>query len=168
MKLEWLREYRELVEKMIKFGNRYASQYQKERSFGTPVPFSPSQLQVMEYILENEEKHQNMGEIAARLGISSSAFSKNVKKMEEKGLLERYHTTSNRKNIIVKVSPLGKEVYAAYSHYALEHLFGPLFQLLDDIPPEEISRFAKVIDLWCELSSNSRKPEDPDHLIKIN
>ena len=167
MKLEWLREYRDLVEKMIKFGNCYANRYQKERSFGTPVSFSPSQLQVMEYILENEEKNQSMVEIATRLGISPSAFSKNVKKMEEKGLLERYHTASNRKNVIIKVSPLGKEVYAAYSRYALETLFGPLFQMLDGIPPEYIARFANVIDLWCELSSKSQKPDDPDPLIKI-
>jgi len=79
MKLEWLGEYRDFVEKMIKFGNAYANRYQKERYYGSEIRFSPSQLQTMEYILENEERNQNMAEVAARLGISPSAFSKNVK-----------------------------------------------------------------------------------------
>ena len=56
MKLEWLGEYRDFVEKMIKFANMYANSYQKEAYLGSEIHFSPSQLQTMEYILESEGK----------------------------------------------------------------------------------------------------------------
>ena len=171
MKLEWMGEYRDFVEKMIKFGNAYAARYQKEMNFGSPIPFSPTQLQTMEYILENEEKHQNMGEIAARLGISSSAFSKNVKKMVEKGLLEKYHTADNRKNVIVRVSPLGREVYKAYTAFVLEHKFGAIFRILDGIPREYVDQFARIADIWAtyppEHSPKSQGESKPVTLIKI-
>lgn len=166
MKLEWLGEYREIIEKIIKFGNSYASRYQKESYAGTPVLFSAIQLQTMEYILENEEKHQNMAEVAARLGVSPSAFSKNVKKMLEKGLLEKYHTANNRKNVVVKISPLGRKIYADYSKYALEHHFKPLFQILDEIPKEYIEKFAQVLDRWAESEDIEDTTEDVP-LIRI-
>ena len=167
MKLEWMGEYRILVEKMVKFGNIYAACYQKESSFATQSVFSPAQLQVMEYILENEEKNQSMVEIATRLGISPSAFSKNVKRMEEKGLLEKYHTAHNRKNIIIKASQQGKEVYQAYSRHALENIFAPVFQVLDTIPKEYINQFVRALDVWTDLSLQSQKQEEPEELIKI-
>ena len=169
MKLEWLGEYRDFVEKMIKFANMYANSYQKESYYGSEIHFSPSQLQTMEYILESEDKNQNMGEIAARLGISPSAFSKNVKKMIDKGLLEKYHTADNRKNVIVKVSPLGREVYQAYSQFALEHRFAPIFQILDQIPREYVDKFTAVAELWGgrPLKDLPEEPEKPVTLIKI-
>lgn len=105
MKLEWMGEYRDFVEKMIKYGNAYATRCQKEHYFGSEILFSPSQLQTMEYILESEDQHQSMVEIAARLGVSPATFSRNVKRMVEKGLLEKYHLEGNRKTVIVKVSP---------------------------------------------------------------
>ena len=72
MKLEWMGEYRDFVEKMIKYGNAYATRCQKEYYFGSEILFSPSQLQTMEYILESEDQHQSMVEIAARLGVSTA------------------------------------------------------------------------------------------------
>ena len=35
MKLEWLGEYRYIVEKIIKFGNAYATMYKKENDYAT-------------------------------------------------------------------------------------------------------------------------------------
>ena len=84
MELTWMGKYRTFVEMLIKYGNSYAQSYNTEGDYGISAVFSPSQLQVLEYILENEEKNQNMAEIAARLGIMPSAFSKNVKKMTQK------------------------------------------------------------------------------------
>lgn len=84
MKLDWLGEYRLLMEKIIKCANTYARTYRKKMSYGTDILISLAEIQVLEYILENEEKYQNMAEIALRLGVSSSAFSKNVKQMLSK------------------------------------------------------------------------------------
>lgn len=170
MELQWMGEYRDYVEKMIKFGNAYANLYQKEQYYNYEVEFSPSQLQVLEYLLETEEKQQNMAEIAARLGVSPSSFSRNVKKMINKGLLEKYHTVSNRKNIIVRVSDRGREAYAAYSDYVLTYRFRQVFSELDKIPKESLAQITHATDVWAEQLLKDlpgRKEEKAEELVRI-
>ena len=160
MKLEWMGEHRNFVEKMIKYGNAYAAHYQKEHYFGSDVLFSPSQIQTMEYILESEDQNQSMAEIAARLGVSPATFSKNVKKMVEKGLLEKYHMEGNRKTIIVKVSPLGRKIYEIYSRFVLKYRFQRFFDMLDEIPPEWREKMANIIDACASYDPQPRNAEE--------
>ncbi|MCY6958511.1 MarR family winged helix-turn-helix transcriptional regulator [Clostridium brassicae] len=167
MELEWMRKYRNFVEKIIKFGNSYAQSYKTEYNYNTPIKFSASQLQVVEYILENEENHQNMSEIASRLGISPSAFSKNINKMVKKGLLEKFHTSDNRKDVIIKVSDFGKEIYKIYSEYAYETSLKKMFEILDEIPDEYISKFTEVLELSAEMTHLDKNQPEEVKLIKI-
>ena len=57
----------------------------------------------MEYLLENEERRDNMTAIAKRLGITRSNFTKIVKRLEEKGLVEKRYLSGNRKSMTVTV-----------------------------------------------------------------
>ena len=84
MKLEWLREYRDFTEKLIKFANAYAGMYKQEKYYAKDIAFNSIQLQVMEYLLENEERNDKMAQIAQRLAITPSTFSKTVAKLEGK------------------------------------------------------------------------------------
>lgn len=146
MKLAWMGEYRELVEKLIRYCNRYAAVYKEEKDHGLAVPFSYAQIQVVEYLLENEELNQNMSTIAARLGINLSTFSKLVNKLTGKGLLEKYYLEGNRKNIVIRVSPMGRELYAAYSQQILEQHFAPMFSALEGMPQECVKQLAQALD----------------------
>ena len=87
MRLEWLGKYGDFVEKLVHYGNAYAQNYNTERSFGVGASFSASEIQTLEYILTNQDKNQNMAEMAYYLGIPASTFSKNVNKMMKKGLV---------------------------------------------------------------------------------
>ena len=71
---------------------------------GTDIPISYAQIQIIEYLQENEELHQNMEQLAAKLGITTSNFSKLVNKLESKGLLQKYHAANNRKEVIIQVT----------------------------------------------------------------
>lgn len=166
MQLEWLGKYRQLVEKMVKFGNSYSAAYQKERYYGSETLFSPEQIQTLEYILENEEKRSHMAEIAERLGMSPSSFSKNVKKMCDKGLLEKFQEEGNRKNIIVCVSDKGRAVYSEYSEYVQALLFDDIFRALEGVPEVYLDRFAQALELWADVYDRPEKPERPA-LIKL-
>ena len=117
---------------------------------GTSVPCSLAQIQVLEYILENEEENQKMSEVARRLGLSPSAFSKNVKKMMDKQLLEKYRCSNNHKDIILKASPLGRKVYQEYMNSLWKRQFEKTFAMLDQIPEEYIARFAEILKFNAE------------------
>ena len=43
MKLEWMGEYRDIVEQLIKYCNVYAAVYKKEEFMGTDIPISYAQ-----------------------------------------------------------------------------------------------------------------------------
>ena len=70
MKLEWMGEHRDVVEALIHYCNIYAGVYRIEKMEFLGITYSYAQIQVLEYLLENEERNENMSSIAHRLGIT--------------------------------------------------------------------------------------------------
>jgi len=150
MELKWMEEHRSLVEKLIKFGNSYAFVYNKQKSYGTNEHFSASQIQTLEYILEAENSDETMSQMAARLGVSKATFSKNVKSLMEKGLLEKFYCNSNRKNIYVKPTLKGRETYEQYTNYVYNIVFKHLFDIANKISSEDIEKFKEMLEVFSE------------------
>lgn len=145
MKLEWMGEYRDVVEKLIRYCNEYGNIYKREQYYGTKIKFSYAQIQVIEYLLENEERHQNMSTIAGRLGISNSVFSKLVNQLVTKGMLQKFHTKNNKKDVIVRVTDFGRSTYMDYSKFILENHFQKMFDVADRLPRETIPVIAEML-----------------------
>lgn len=129
-------KHRDVVEALIYYCNVYAASHKLEQLKYQDVTFSFSQVQVIEYLLENEERNENMSAIAARLGITRSNFTKIVNRLINKGLLEKSAMPGSRKEMKVTVNALGRELYAAYSQTILRCHFSPMFSCLDRIPEE--------------------------------
>ena len=136
MKMEWMGEYRDVVEALIHYCNIYASVYKTEKMVYRDVTYSYAQIQVLEYLLENEERKDNMTVIAARLGISRSNFTKIVNRLESKGLVEKGYLQGSKKELIVTVNDFGKALYMEYAQRILKDHFQPMFQQLNQIPRE--------------------------------
>ena len=136
MKLDWMGEYREVVEALVHYCNIYAAAYKKERMNFQGIRFSYAQIQVLEYLLENEENQQNMSTIANRLGIIRSNFTKIVSRLVEKGLLEKSYMPGSRKAMLIKVTDTGRALYEAYSKNILDRHFSRMFAKLEEIPRE--------------------------------
>lgn len=136
MKLDWMGEYREVVEALVHYCNIYAAAYKKEHMNFQGIRFSYAQIQVLEYLLENEEKQQNMSTIANRLGIIRSNFTKIVSRLVEKGLLEKSYMPGSRKAMLIKVTDTGRALYEAYSKNILDRHFSRMFAKLEEIPRE--------------------------------
>lgn len=124
---------------MISMCNAYYEIYKIE--FLHDAHLSPSQLQVLEYILENEEKNDNMSAIAKRLSIPPSSFSKIVNGLVKCGFLNKYHTASNSKNVIVKVSDYGKQCYVEYSQGEATDVWRRIFKKLDKLDDDSLTVF---------------------------
>lgn len=145
MKMEWMGEYRDVVESLIHYCNIYASVYKTEHMVYQQVNYSYSQIQVLEYLLENEERKDNMSSIAARLGISRSNFTKIVNRLESKGLVEKQYLQGSKKELSVTVNDLGKALYAEYYQRILKSHFQPMFQKLEHIPKEFYPYIAEAL-----------------------
>lgn len=136
MKLEWMGKHRDVVEALIYYCNVYAASYKLEQLKYRDVTFSFSQVQVIEYLLENEECNENMSVIAARLGITRSNFTKIVNRLVKKGLLDKSPMPGSHKEMKVTVNALGRELYGTYSQEILRYHFSPMFSCLGRIPEE--------------------------------
>ena len=168
MKLEWMGAYRDIVGDFYRSANGY-SQICKNELFGSEVRFSPYEVQIMEHIMEYADQRRNMKWFAEQLGLSQATYSKYVRKLVDKGLLEKYHTEANRKDIILMVSPLGLKEYRQYSEQMKKEVFGELFDLLDSFSPEELNAVQKAFSVFghWHRENRDRQKEDTGRLILV-
>ncbi len=136
MKLDWMGEYRGVVEALIHYCNIYASVYRIEKMTYRDVRYSYAQIQVLEYLLENEERGDNMAAIAKRLGITRSNFTKITQRLVQKGLVEKKCRPGGRRDMCVEVTPLGRELYEDYSKSIFLRHFSSMFDELEKLTPE--------------------------------
>ena len=116
MELEWLGKSRPLIEDLFYWSNTYAASCRKKVALTEKIALSASEIQVIEYLLENEELQLNMAGVARRLGISPVSFTNLVSRLEKLGLVQKYYREGDRKSMIVLVTALGREIYGIYSH----------------------------------------------------
>lgn len=128
--------HREVVEALIHYCNIYAGVYKTEKMQFRGISYSYSQIQVLEYLLENEERNENMSAIAQRLGITRSNFTKITSKLCSKGLVEKVRVPGSRRDLNVVVNDLGRELYDDYTKGILKRHFEPMFRDLDKLSPE--------------------------------
>ena len=136
MKLEWMGENREVVESLIRYCNIYAGVYRIEKMEFHGITYSYAQIQVLEYLLENEERNDNMSAIAQRLGITRSNFTKIISRLCQKGLVEKVGIPGNRRDLNVVVNDLGRDLYEDYAKSILKRHFEPMFRDLNKLSPE--------------------------------
>lgn len=147
MQLDWLGSYRKIVADYYRSANGY-SQICKTEMFGIKVKFSPYEVQIMEHILEHADENRNMKWYAEQLGLSQATYSKYVRKLVSKGLVEKYHTEDNQKNIILQVTDLGLREYEGYVRQIWEENFAKLFAYWDTLSPEQLEAVRMSFSIW--------------------
>ena len=166
MKLEWMGKYRDFTAALFRAGNAYA-QICKQQTVGDKVRFGPYEVQIMEHILEYGDQNKNMIWYSRQLGMQPSTFSKYIKKLVEKGLVEKYQTVGNRKDIILRLSPLAQEEYEKYSRYAYEVWFKDWFAILDTMSPEQLEKTQRIISMWGGWCSDISDAKEEAELIRV-
>lgn len=161
MKLEWMGPHREIVEALIRYCNIYAGVYRKEKMNFRGITYSYAQIQVLEYLLENEERNENMSSIAHRLGITRSNFTKIISRLSNKGLVEKVRMPGSRRDLNVIVNDHGRELYEDYSKSILKRHFDPMFRDLDKLSPEDRVHVRDAL-FHAMRNRNAQQNADPD------
>jgi len=166
LKFQWMGRYRELLRALVLHSNNTARLSSIIMDVGG-VAMTPYEWQVFECILEHEDENVNMISMSNSLGVPQSTFSKVTKKLCKHGLVERYQALGNRKNIILKGSEMGRELYLAHVGQVMEGVFRPLFDALDDLPDEAIETFVTALNRFNRRNDSLEPrltpvPQDPD------
>lgn len=146
MELEWIR-HRRIVAAYYRSANAYTALCRRE--YLSSAGMSSVEVQIIEHLLEHSDENRNMKWFAGQLGISTSAFTNYVNRLTQKGLVEKFHTVDNRKNIILKVSPAGLEAYREYAQI-MQEVFEPIFKAMDRFSEEEEECVVEMLNAWAE------------------
>ena len=144
----WLGEYRPLVQRIIYLCNASATRFAIPQYYETEYKLTGIQLQIIEYALEGQ--NDKMSVISDRLGITRGAFSNNVKKLEELGLIYKEHRDNNKKDFYLVVTEKGVEEYKKYAVCVYEHCLKHVFAIADQIPGEYIRAFEEMLKTYAD------------------
>lgn len=158
--------YRPLVAALVKHTNVVQRAAGRTVRLSDELSLTVQEWQVFEYILEHQNDDSCMNLISERLGIPQSTFSKITKFLCQQGLVDKYQTEVNRKNIILRPSAAGAELYHRQVSTAGQQLFSGFFRDLEGLSDEQLAVFAAALEhLNAALVQGGGASEKP-RLIK--
>jgi DNA-binding MarR family transcriptional regulator len=160
--------YREIVAALVRHGNMAARSQFTRNEIHPGLCLTHQEWQVLEYIIEHETDDETMTQISERLAIPQSSFSKISKMLFEEKLIARYRVFGNRKNIVLKATPYGKEVYESYSQIIMTNVFQAFFENLNDISDADLAKLAHAIEELDQSVSNATEKDVKRELIEID
>lgn len=146
MELKWIR-HRKIVAAYYRSANAYTALCRRENL--SSAGMSSVEVQIIEQLLEHSDENRNMKWFAGQIGISTSAFTNYVNRLTQKGLVEKFHTVDNHKNIILKVSPAGLEAYTEYAE-VMQEVFEPMFKVMDRFSDEQEEDVVEMLNAWAD------------------
>lgn len=150
--------YRPLVAELVRHSNITQRLSATRFPVADGINLNAQEWQVFEYILEHTDDDAYMNMISERLGIAQSTFSKIVKALCGYGLVNKYQTTRNRKNILLRPSEKGLEVYRNHSVDLNWNTFESFFDVLEPFSDEQIRTLVGAIR---QLNEQLSKPNEP-------
>ena len=121
--------------------------------FHNILPFNNTELQFMKVIVLADEAGKRVisSDIARSLGITRSAVSQMVKKLEDEKIIVRVPAENDKKSSHVMLSPAARTAYERMKDY----MNAFVQQIVDRVGYDEIRRFIdgmnKIIDIFNEV-----------------
>ena len=168
MVTSWMGRYREIVAALVRHGNMAARSQFTRNEIYPGLSLTQQEWQVLEYIIEHETDDETMTQISECLCIPQSSFSKISKLLYEEKLIARYRVFGNRKNIVLKATPYGKEVYESYSQTIMTNVFQAFFENLRDITDADLAKLAHAIEELDQTVTNATEKDVKRELIEID
>lgn len=141
---EWMGRYRPLVAALVHHVNCVSKQGPPQFIY-EDIYLTPNEWQVLEYIVEHREDDQHMINMSEALAIPQSSFSKLIEKLCKDGLIERYRLAGNKKNIILKPTPLAVTAYEFHTAELYKKMFQPFLTSWNALPTRN----------WSDLPTRS-------------
>ena len=157
MDMNWMGRYRTLVMALVQHSNITMRGVGIKDRITDDIWLNAHEWQVLEYIIEHTEDDAYMNRMSEVLGLPQSSFSRSVSLLSSYGLVEKYQTESNRKNVLLRPTEKGIQVYKDKYSQLDNELFADFFKSLDGFDDETIKRFSEAL-----LAFNKVLTDDED------
>jgi len=113
------------------------------RGFG--ISLTSQEFQLLECVIENEDDVLNMSDYNSITGINKSSLTVAAKKLMNYELIEKYKLAGNKKNIILKPTKKGIELYNHFVLNSCEQVFEELFEKLSGLSDDQLQAVVDAI-----------------------
>ena len=105
----------EITDCLIRILNKASAIERDPVDIGLGIPLYTSEVHLIDLV--GRFPGETMTSYASRLGVTRGAISQTVKKLEEKGFLQRSPDENNKKNIRLLLTRMGEEAYSWHTAY---------------------------------------------------
>ena len=154
MELKWMGRYRELMAALVFHVNMASRAYRSVNHIVDDIYLSPHEWQVLEFLVEHDQEKTNMIQISNNLGIPQSSFSKITKTLCEKGLVQRFQSSLNRKDILLRPTEKGINAYFDRVERVSAVRFAPMFEALNQLSDEDVKAITKALRTFNGYDEN--------------
>ncbi len=156
---EWMGRYRGLVAAIVQHTNVVIEGESLRKFMYEGLYLSTKEWQVLEYIVEHREDDEKMIHMSEALGFRQSYFSKITKALSDLGLIERFHSADNKKDVFLKPTEYALTVYEYHTGQSYQNYFKPFFDALENVSDQDLAAVARAISILSENMLKTR--QDP-------
>ena len=113
-----------------------------------------AQMRVL-WTLDNNGSSATPGEIADRLGISSSTATGLVERLAEGGYIHRVHSTEDRRQVLLSLRPKGRRLMAGFRKLRQSRLQ----RLMARLGPNDVVRMTDALTTLDEIVARWKGPK---------
>jgi DNA-binding MarR family transcriptional regulator len=110
-----------------------------------------AQMRVL-WTLDTNGDSATPGEIAERLGITSSTATGLIERLSEGGYIQRSHSTKDRRQVLLRLRPRGRRLMAGFRRLRQSRLQ----QLLGRLGPGDVGRMTGALETLNEIVTRSK------------
>ena len=162
----WMGRYRPLVAALVLHSNIVNRATNERMDVGDGIMLSTQEWQTLECIVEHQDEFFSMIEIARRIGIPQSSFSRVVKTLHEQKLIAKYQVAGNRKNIILRPTEEGLRIFGHRMADPIRELFKQFFKELEPLSDKDLALITSALN-HLTLSLPSAKDSQEVKLIEV-
>ncbi|GAA6492465.1 hypothetical protein K280104A7_20290 [Candidatus Bariatricus faecipullorum] len=120
------------------------------KDYGTGEKMHTVEVHILSWIAENPGI--SVTDVALAWNRTKGAVSQIIRKLEEKGMVERKNPPDNKKTVCLYVTEKGAELDRAHREYDSRNYVAFLKMVEKYFEPEEIEKAFEFMEIWTELS----------------
>ena len=146
------RKRADLFERWVRIMNKMGRSESLPRDFGTGNLLFPSEIHTL--CVLGTMPGIKITDFSVRLGVTKGAISKTAKKLEETGLIEKYHKSGNDKEILLRLTQKGKNACRGHEEYH-KKAYGRITTEMENFTEEQNTFLNGVFDMVEEVIDTS-------------
>ena len=143
-----------LLESFVRLVNKYNALGKHPMTYGTQHKFYHSERHMLDIV--GDDPGLNLTEFAKAAGVTKGAISQVATKLENKGALTRFKSGDNEKEIRLRLTQLGEQIYAHHQSVNEESI-NHLWRELKKHPEDKIEFLTQMFQWFEQYLDQSRE-----------